>query len=45
VDARGATLVERYPGPEELVVQGPEGRFVHQLVVPFVRTQAQAGGG
>jgi thiopeptide-type bacteriocin biosynthesis protein len=33
-----ATLIELYPGPEELVVQGPEGRFVHELVVPFVRT-------
>ena len=33
-----ATLVELLPGPDELCVTGPEGRFVHELVVPFVRT-------
>jgi thiopeptide-type bacteriocin biosynthesis protein len=32
-----ATLVELAPGPDELYACGPEGRFVHQLVVPFVR--------
>jgi thiopeptide-type bacteriocin biosynthesis protein len=35
--AGGATLVELFPGPDELCVRGPEGRFVHELVVPFVR--------
>jgi thiopeptide-type bacteriocin biosynthesis protein len=30
-------LVEMFPAPEELPAFGPEGRFVHQLVVPFVR--------
>ncbi|HVJ92985.1 MAG TPA: lantibiotic dehydratase, partial [Labilithrix sp.] len=30
-------LVEMFPSPEELVVEGPEGRFVHELVVPFVK--------
>jgi thiopeptide-type bacteriocin biosynthesis protein len=41
VRSRGiAELVELFPGPEELCVQGPEGRFVHELVVPFVRTRA-----
>jgi thiopeptide-type bacteriocin biosynthesis protein len=28
-----------FPGPEELCVAGPEGRFVHQVIVPFVRTE------
>jgi thiopeptide-type bacteriocin biosynthesis protein len=32
-----ATLVELFPGPDQLVAGGPEGRFVHELVVPFVR--------
>src|SRR5262249_16179051 len=32
-----ATLVELFPGPDALVARGPEGRFVHELVVPFVR--------
>jgi thiopeptide-type bacteriocin biosynthesis protein len=39
-----ATLIELYPGPEELVARGPEGRFVHELVVPFVRTPATSRG-
>src|SRR6266545_4978347 len=26
-----------FPDPDELCVTGPEGRFVHQLVVPFVQ--------
>jgi thiopeptide-type bacteriocin biosynthesis protein len=32
-----ARLHELFPGPEELVARGPEGRFVHELVVPFHR--------
>jgi thiopeptide-type bacteriocin biosynthesis protein len=32
-----ASLVELYPGPDRLCARGPEGRFVHELVVPFVR--------
>jgi class I lanthipeptide synthase len=32
-----ATLVELFPSPEELCAQGPEGRFTHDLVIPFVR--------
>jgi lantibiotic biosynthesis protein len=35
---RWATLVEMFPGPDELCVTGPEGRFIHELVVPFVKT-------
>ena len=33
----GAVLTELFPAPDELVAFGPEGHFVHQLVVPFVR--------
>jgi thiopeptide-type bacteriocin biosynthesis protein len=32
-----ATLAELFPGPEQLCARGPEGRFVHELIVPFVR--------
>jgi thiopeptide-type bacteriocin biosynthesis protein len=34
---RVALLVEMFPGPEALCVTGPEGRFVHELTVPFVQ--------
>lgn len=30
-------LLERFPGPGELPVHGPEGAYVHEFVVPFVR--------
>jgi len=30
-------LVECFPPPGELCVEGPEGAFAHELVVPFVR--------
>jgi thiopeptide-type bacteriocin biosynthesis protein len=32
-----ARLVELFPPPDALCVRGPEGRFVHELVIPFVR--------
>ncbi|MGN6867158.1 MAG: lantibiotic dehydratase [Solirubrobacteraceae bacterium] len=32
-----ADLVEFFPSPGELCVEGPEGAFAHELVVPFVR--------
>jgi thiopeptide-type bacteriocin biosynthesis protein len=38
-----AILSEIFPGPEELVASGPEGRFVHEFVVPFVRTADAKG--
>jgi thiopeptide-type bacteriocin biosynthesis protein len=38
-----ATLVELLPGPDQLCVSGPEGRFTHQILVPFVRGASQAG--
>jgi thiopeptide-type bacteriocin biosynthesis protein len=34
---RQAVLVEMFPDPDALCVSGPEGRFVHELVVPFVQ--------
>lgn len=38
-------LEEIFPGPEELVAEGPEGRFVHELVVPFLAPlPAEAAG-
>ena len=39
-DREEARLIEMFPGPDELCARGPEGRFVHELVVPFVRTPA-----
>lgn len=35
-----ATFMEAFPTFDELCVTGPEGRFVHEVVVPFVRTGA-----
>ncbi len=32
-------LEEIFPGPEELMARGPEGRFAHELVVPFTTRQ------
>jgi lantibiotic biosynthesis protein len=37
-DRAHATLVELHYGPGDLLARGPEGRFVHELVLPFVRT-------
>lgn len=42
-----ATLIELFPGPDELCVCGPEGRFVHEVIIPFVgpsRTVESPGG-
>lgn len=33
-------LTELYPTPDELCAEGPEGRFFHELVVPFTRRAA-----
>jgi thiopeptide-type bacteriocin biosynthesis protein len=35
-------LVELFPSPEERCVDGPEGRFFHELIVPFVRRPTPA---
>jgi thiopeptide-type bacteriocin biosynthesis protein len=36
-----ALLTELYPGPEELAARGPEGSYVHELVVPFLRSPSK----
>ncbi|MDP8931698.1 MAG: lantibiotic dehydratase [Actinomycetota bacterium] len=33
-----ATLMEMLPGPEDLCVSSPEGAFVHEVVIPFVKS-------
>jgi thiopeptide-type bacteriocin biosynthesis protein len=38
---RQAVLVEMFPDPDALCVTGPEGRFVHELIVPFVQAAPQ----
>lgn len=35
-------LEELFPGPGDLVAEGPEGRFVHELVVPFLAPAPEA---
>jgi len=34
------TVEELYPVPDQLAVTGPEGRFAHDIVVPFLRNRA-----
>lgn len=34
-----ARLVEMLPTPDELVAEGPEGRYVAELIIPFVKTR------
>ena len=34
-DRREAHLTELLPGPDELMAAGPEGLFVHEVVIPF----------
>lgn len=38
-----AELVELFPAPGESCVRGPEGAFMHELVVPFVRPATAPG--
>jgi thiopeptide-type bacteriocin biosynthesis protein len=40
-----ARLLELFPGPDELPAQGPEGRFVHEILIPFVRRPAAPAEG
>ncbi|HJW33509.1 MAG TPA: lantibiotic dehydratase [Holophagaceae bacterium] len=35
-------LEELFPGPEDLFAEGPEGSYVHEIVVPFTRTDVVA---
>jgi thiopeptide-type bacteriocin biosynthesis protein len=39
-DREQATLTELFPEPDDMCARGPEGRFVHELDVPFVRSPA-----
>lgn len=32
-------FVEVFPGPDDLPASGPEGRFAHEVVVPFLRAR------
>jgi thiopeptide-type bacteriocin biosynthesis protein len=36
-----ARLLELYPGPDRLCAHGPEGRFVHELLIPFIAPPPQ----
>lgn len=36
------TLVELFHGLDDVFVSGPEGRFVHELVLPFLRSEIPA---
>jgi lantibiotic biosynthesis protein len=36
-DRKAATLLEWYPGPDDLCAEGADGRFAHELVIPFTR--------
>jgi thiopeptide-type bacteriocin biosynthesis protein len=40
VGVKPLTLREMFPGPDALCAAGPEGRFVHEFVVPFLRERA-----
>ncbi len=37
-----ARLIELFPQPDQLIASGPEGRFVHELVIPMHRLQPAA---
>ncbi len=36
-----AIFVELFPPPDSLCARGPEGRYTHEIIVPFVRTKAE----
>lgn len=40
-DRASVILYEQFPSPDDLVVQGPEGAFTHEVVIPFVHAEAQ----
>jgi len=41
----GVVVTELFPDPDQLCVRGPEGRFVHELVIPFVRKKEESHKG
>jgi class I lanthipeptide synthase len=42
-DRDQTTLLELFPAPDELCASGPEGSFVHELIVPFLSEPSPAG--
>lgn len=45
VDGRPSfVLTEVYPGPDELCLRGPEGRFTHEIYVPVVESPSPSQG-
>jgi thiopeptide-type bacteriocin biosynthesis protein len=40
-----ATLIELFPTPDQLCVHGREGKFVHELIVPFVKKSVASVNG
>jgi thiopeptide-type bacteriocin biosynthesis protein len=38
----GASLVEMLPDTDQLIVEGPDGRYTHEVIVPFTRLAAHA---
>src|SRR5262249_32351010 len=38
-DRPSVLIEESFPGDDALLARGPEGRFVHEIVVPFVRVR------
>jgi thiopeptide-type bacteriocin biosynthesis protein len=36
-------LLEMFPSPDQLCARGPEGRFLHELIIPFVRKAEKEG--
>jgi len=43
-ERKQAVLHELFPGPDMLCVTGPEGRFLHEIVVPYDRKRPETAG-
>jgi thiopeptide-type bacteriocin biosynthesis protein len=39
--ANEATIIEMFPQPDQLCARGPTGRYVHEIIVPFVTQRKQ----
>jgi thiopeptide-type bacteriocin biosynthesis protein len=44
-DRDRARLVEFFPGPDRMPASGPEGRFLNEVLIPFVRRPREAPAG
>jgi thiopeptide-type bacteriocin biosynthesis protein len=44
-ERKDAMLIEFFPGPDQLCARGPEGRFLHELIVPLVRVRKEEAPG